>query len=77
MRTFRFSYRINQPGHVMHDEETIVRATSRTEADSYATRRAVAWKVDLQFVGVRHGTKLEIQIPLEQLPASWRDEVAA
>lgn len=76
--TMKFSYRVDAPGNKQHDEEAIVIAKCRDDADARATELAVEWSVDLKFVGVRvPGKGLEIQVPLEQLPESWRDEVAA
>ncbi len=72
-RIFRYSFAIHDPGGSLHEEETIIRATSQEEARALATMRAEAWSVDLRFIGVRHGNRLEVQVPRDQLPASWRD----
>lgn len=72
-KLLRFSFYVHDPGGSLHEEEHIIRATSQEEARGFATIRAVAWNVDLRFIGVRHGTKLEVQVPRDQLPESWRD----
>ena len=70
----RFSYRIDAPGHILHDEESLVHATDREVADVVASTREKEMGMKLVFVGRRVNGKLVADVPIETLPKSWRDE---
>ncbi len=70
-----FVYIINKPGHDLHDEDTLVEAASREEADERAKQRAAAWSCGLKYVGRRESRKYVFDVPRDQLP-EWAQEVA-
>lgn len=70
-----FVYIINKPGHDLHDEDTLVEAATREEADERAKQRATSWKCDLKYVGRRVSRKYVFDVPKTELP-EWAQEVA-
>jgi hypothetical protein len=70
-----FVYIVNKPGHDLHDEDTLVEATSREEADQIAKRRADAWRCGLKYVGRRESRRYVFDVPKSELP-EWAQEVA-
>jgi len=70
----RFSYRIEAPGHILHDEESLVHATDREVADVVASTREKEMNMKLVFVGRRVNGLLVVEVPIETLPKSWQTE---
>ncbi len=70
-----FVYIISKPGHDLHDEDTLVEANTREEADERARQRAAAWGCGLRYVGRRADRKYVFEVPKSELP-EWAQEVA-
>lgn len=70
-----FVYIVNKPGHDLHDEDTLVEAANREEADAVAAHRAKAWHCGLKYVGRRESRKYVFDVPKSELP-EWAQEVA-
>jgi hypothetical protein len=73
----RFVYVIEKPGSDLDQEDTIIRAETREEADELASARCKAWDCQrLRFIGVREGAKFIAKVPAAELP-EWARQGAA